>query len=281
MVTRPRPRSLEALGLDAIAAQQPLGYPGGQVSEPGLLHRDELLPLRPLPGPLGRWHVDTPGRRLDDLLAELELAPVAERVPVMAVGSNGSPGQVRHKLTSVGLTATVPMVPVRVTGIAVGVSAHVSVHGYVSASPYPDISRESTLVTSWLDTDQLSAIDASEALNFRRIKVTCDRFPLRLPNGAKLPVAYLYANVHGVLSLDGRSPRPTADQHTLLSELLAASPRLRELLGPDPRSWVERVSADPTTPAEATRLFKAHGWALPQPELLSHQVPFARPADPR
>ncbi len=280
MVTRPRPRSLEALGLDAVAAQQPLSYPGGQVSEPGLLHRGELLPLRPSPGPPGGWHVESTGRQLDDLLTGLELPPVAERVPVMAVGSNGSPGQVRHKLTSVGLTATVPMVPVRVTGIAVGVSAHVSVHGYVSASPYLDGSRESTLVASWLDAEQLTAIDTSESLNFRRIRVTCDRFPLRLANGTPLPVAYLYANVHGVLCLDGRGPHPTADQHTLLTELLAASPELRELLGPDPQTWVERVSANPTTRARATHLFKTHGWTLPQPELLSLQVPFATPETP-
>ncbi|MCQ4045343.1 hypothetical protein ACFOSC_04005 [Streptantibioticus rubrisoli] len=265
-------RSLEALGLDAIAAQQPLRYPGGRVSEPALLHRDKLLPLRPLAGPLGGWQVDGSGRQLDEFLTELDLPPTGKRVPVMAVGSNGSPGQMRHKLTSTGLTATVPMVPVRVTGIAVGVSAHVSVHGYVSASPYLDGARESTLVTSWLDADQLRAIDASEALNFRRVKITCDRFPMRLASGTPLPVAYLYANIHGVLALDGRTPHPTTDQHTLLTELLAASPQLHELLGPTPQSWVQRAAATPQARTQATQLFKSQGWTLPQPELLSHQV---------
>ncbi|MGW7006622.1 hypothetical protein ACWGCW_28335 [Streptomyces sp. NPDC054933] len=269
MVTQPRPRSLEALGLDTIAAQQPLNYPGTPVPEPGLLHRGELLPLRPLPGPVGHWRVDPPGRRLDDLLAELELPPVAERVPVMAVGSNGSPGQLRHKLTSVGLVATVPMMPVRITGIAVGVSAHISVLGYVSASPYLDSGRGSTLVASWLDADQLSAIDASEALNFRRIEVPGDRFPMRLPSGDPLAVAYLYANIHGVLALDGRTPHPTGEQRALLTELLGASDRLRELFGPDPRSWVERAAEDPRARAEGKRVFVEEGWTLPQPELLA------------
>lgn len=90
-----------------------------------------------------------------------------ERAPLLAVGSNASPGQLRHKMAESGIISPIPMVKARVSGVGVGVSAHVSRMGYVSASPFhaPDAVRE--LFVIWLDAEQLAIIDASEGYRCR------------------------------------------------------------------------------------------------------------------
>ena len=93
----PHSRTLEALGLADAPRDQPLLYPGAWPADSGLLDGDQLLPL-------------------DRLVHD-------DRVPVLAVGSNACPGQLRHKMDAFGITSPIPMVKVQVTGIDVGVSA--------------------------------------------------------------------------------------------------------------------------------------------------------------
>jgi len=111
-VAAPDPRTLEALGLAEIPREHPLSYPGAWPEESGLLDGDRLLPLSRL--------------------------VYEDRVPVLAVGSNACPAQLRHKMAQSGVSGTIPLVKARVGGIGVGVSAHVSLMGYVSASPFHD-----------------------------------------------------------------------------------------------------------------------------------------------
>lgn len=133
--------TLEALGLAEAPRDHPLRYPGVWPMDSALLDGDWLLPL-------------------DRLTHE-------DRVPVLAVGSNASPGQLRHKMAEFGITSPIPMVKARVSGVDIGVSAHVSRMGYVSASPFhaPDAVRE--LFVIWLDTEQLAVVDASEGCRCR------------------------------------------------------------------------------------------------------------------
>lgn len=132
----PDPFALEALGLAEAPRDHPLLYPGAWPADSGLLDGDRLLPL-------------------DRLRHE-------DRVPVLAVGSNASPAQLRHKMAEYGITSPIPMVRTRVTGIDIGVSAHVSLLGYVSASPVDAPSAVRELFVTWLDAEQLAVIDASE-----------------------------------------------------------------------------------------------------------------------
>ncbi len=84
--------------------------------------------LRPRPGstadPSGRSVAQD--RPLDSLLQAAGGPPTAARTPVLAVGSNASPAQVRRKMANAGLATQVPITAVRVRGLTVGVSAHVS-----------------------------------------------------------------------------------------------------------------------------------------------------------
>jgi hypothetical protein len=133
-------RTLEALGLADAPRDHPLTCPGAWPTDSGLLDGDLLSPLDRLTFP--------------------------DRTPVLAVGSNACPGQLRHRPRESRTSSPIPMVKARVTGIDVGVSGHVGRMGYVSASPVnaPGVTREFFL---WLDDDRLAAVDATEP-NFDR-----------------------------------------------------------------------------------------------------------------
>ncbi|WP_262701590.1 MULTISPECIES: hypothetical protein [Streptomyces] len=272
-------RTLKSLGFADVPAQQPLTYPGRPITHPTLLTTGELWDLTPTPGPhLGTWTVNprpdddqAPEEPLDAVLRQLGHPPTPHRHPVIAVGSNASPAQLHHKLSRPGHPATVPMVPVDVHGIAVGCSAHIGRYGYVASAPYTAPGARTPLVISWLDAEQLAAVDATEYPNYRRVLLPGSRYPMVMPSGERLGGAYLYVGERGVLMSPDGTERPLpggGDQSALLTRLLAGSPRLRALLGPDPRAWVTRAGADPAVRGTGTRIFQEEGWALPQPDLL-------------
>ena len=266
-------RSLASLGLDDVPARAPLTYPGRPTPGPSLLTGDELLRLDGRPQRLGDWRVtELGGQPLDDVLTDLGQASTGDRHPVIAVGSNASPGQVAHKLTRLGIPAAVPMAPVRVEGIAVGCSGHISPAGYVAATPYVERAAATELVLTWLDSAQLKAVDETEFPDYRRAVLPGDQFPMTLPSGERLSGAYIYFSAHGVLTDPGGAlPRPGGgDQATLLRALLAASPRLGKLVGPDPETWVARAGAERSVREEGTRVFGEEGWVLPQTDFLPY-----------
>ncbi|MEV7344986.1 hypothetical protein [Streptomyces sp. NPDC093544] len=267
-------RSLQALGLDDVPAKQPLTYPGRPTTEPSLLTGGELLHLGVRPLRLGEWYVEEreESQRLDEALAGLGQVGTGRRHPVIAVGSNASPGQVAHKLTRLGIPATVPMVPVGVRGIGVGCSGHISPAGYVAGTPYVDRDASTTLVVTWLDSTQLKAVDDTEFPDYRRAILPGDAFEMTMPSGERLGAAYIYFSAHGVLADPATGdPRPGGgDQSALLAALLADSARLRELLGPDPATWVRRAGADRALRERGTLLFGEEGWVLPQTDFLPY-----------
>ncbi|MFF1302497.1 hypothetical protein [Streptomyces sp. NPDC058307] len=228
--------TLETLGLAEAPRDHPLRYPGAWPADSALLDGDRLVPLPRE----DRWH--------------------EERAPVLAVGSNASPAQLRHKMAEFGITSPIPMVKARVTGVDVGVSAHVSRMGYVSASPFhaPDAVRE--LFVIWLDAEQLTVIDASEGVplahgNYGRAWLPAPEVRVELPGGVTLPGVHSYVNRHGVLHDGTGAPRTHPGQLELLTELLVGSFRLRELFGATPEEFVARARADRHLCAAGTRLF--------------------------
>lgn len=230
----PDAHTLEALGLAGVPRDDPLSYPGVWPSRSGLLDGDRLLPLDRLVHP--------------------------ERTPVLAVGSNASPAQLRRKMALSGIRAPLPMVRARVTGIAVGVSAHVSRMGYVSASPVHVPSAVRELFVTWLDAEQLAVVDASEGVplpggNFRRAWLPDFVVRVELEDGQTLPGVYSYVNRRGVLHNGTGTPRSHPGQRALITELLLAVPRLRELFGVTPEEFVTRARADAALCEAGTLLF--------------------------
>ncbi|MGR6540110.1 hypothetical protein [Streptomyces rochei] len=228
-------RTLRALGLDGVPREEPLLYPGAWPRESGVLHGDRLLPP-------------------DRLTYE-------DRTPVLAIGSNASPGQLRHKMVEFGIESPLPMVRSRVTGLDVGVSAHVSRMGYVSASPVSAPGTVRELFLLWLDAEQLAVIDASEGVpmasgNFDRAWLPAPDVRVEPGDGTVLRGAYAYVNRHGVLRDGTGAPRrhPGA-QRPLITDLLRGSARLRELFGTTPEEFCARARADRRLCERGTRLF--------------------------
>ncbi|MCT9141572.1 hypothetical protein [Streptomyces violarus] len=227
-------RTLRALGLAEAPREHPLLYPGAWPAGSGLLDGDCFLPL-------------------EQLVYE-------DRTPVLAIGSNACPGQLRHKMAEFGIMSPLPMVMARVRGVDAGVSAHVSRMGYMSASPVsaPDTVRD--LFVLWLDDEQLAVIDASEGApvpsgNFNRAWLPAPDVRIDLADGTRLPGAYAYVNRHGVLHDGTGAPRTHPGQRALLTELLSGLPRFRELFGVVPEEFSARARGDRRLCERGTRLF--------------------------
>jgi hypothetical protein len=237
---------------DVDPLRAPLAYPGLPPRPPAvLLVGTDVLAVRPLrAAPPGEWLVmpagpDGPvkhagrGQPLDRVLREEAVAPVGRRTPVLSVGSNASPAQLRRKLDGAGLRTVVPMTAVRAHGLAVGVSAHVSKPGYVPATPVADPAVVSGLWVLWLDADAVLAVDGTEP-NYRRMRVP-SRYPIRLTSGGVVPGCSVYVSRHGCLAGFGGAPRRLIDQATLIAGLLAQVPALTGLAGATPAEWMRRT----------------------------------------
>jgi hypothetical protein len=243
--------------LDPIAA--PLTYPGAAPDGPAVLVTEvSVLDVRPSrTAPLGEWRVrlgDDEGRPLDQVLGEREAVPMASRVPVLAVGSNAAPAQVRRKLAT-----AVPITAVSVNGLSVGVSAHVSTPGYVPATPILDPSAQnSPLWVTWLAPGELVTMDKTEP-NYDRWPVpgSCSVW---LTSGQAVAGCWLYVSRHGHLIGPSGQPRKLIDQAGLISALLAECPGLAELAGTSPREWLSRVR-DKRVRDDVRDLFRAAGIA--------------------
>ncbi|MFG2573990.1 hypothetical protein [Streptomyces sp. NPDC048481] len=228
MDARDEHHTLEALGLADAPRDHPLRYPGVRPSGSGLLDGDRLLPLDRLTHP--------------------------GRTPVVAVGSNASPAQLRHKMAESGVSSPVPMVRARVTGIDVGVSAHISRHGYVSASPVGSPGTVRQLFVIWLDPEQLATMDATEP-NYDRVLLPAPQVRVEQENGEALLGCFAYVNHHGVLHDGSGAPRRHRDQRALIAELLAESAALRGLFGGTPEEFCRRARSDAGLCERGTRLF--------------------------
>jgi hypothetical protein len=270
-------RTLEALGLSEAPREHPLIYPGAWPTESGLLHQNRFLRLKAVENRrLAKWMVEQPpgGFRpgktgdgpvpLNYALMSANQPLVGDRFPVISVGSNACPAQLRHKMEGLGVSSTIPMVKARVTGIGVGVSAYVSPLGYVSASPFhtPGLSRD--LFITWLDAAQLEIVDASEGISdpdgeYDRVLLPPEDFPMALESGELLGGAYLYVHRYGVLRDGSGNPRPHPGEHQLLTELLSESRQLREWFGDTPEEFSSRARGNVQLCEKGTRLFADEG----------------------
>ncbi|MFI7615328.1 hypothetical protein ACIBP6_29275 [Nonomuraea terrae] len=191
--------------------------------------------------------------------------PMPDRHPVIAVGSNASPSQMRRKFVGHAIRPVVPMTLADVAGVAPGVSAHVSRWGYVPAAPVQAPGQVARLFVLWLDERELATLDVTEP-NYRRRRLPAARHPATLESGARLPPCFVYVGRHGCLvDRTGRARRLT-DQHTLIQALLDESAELRRLCGSTPGEFVSSVR-DEATRDTVRRLFPAEGRVQSQPGL--------------
>lgn len=222
---------------DPVAA--PLTYPGAPPSDPAVVvTASGLVGLRPSESQPGDWAA-ADGKTLDEVLAAARAAPMACRSPVLAVGSNASPAQLRRKFRTLP-DAAVPVIQAEVSGLRVGVSAHVSRAGYVPATPVPDQAAASQLFITWLDEAELSMMDATEP-NYTRERLT-DSYVVRMA-GQRVRGCWIYVSARGYLVDAAGRPRELRSQPELIADLLAQFPELASIAGRTPQEWVQRAAS--------------------------------------
>ncbi|MFI7586589.1 hypothetical protein ACIB24_05890 [Spongisporangium articulatum] len=248
-------------------ADAPLTYPGVRPIVSCVLHRRRLLAVHASPGrPVGHWRVGPESASatpvpLDDFLRQAGAAPTARRHPVLAIGSNASPAQLHRKLSRAGCSTTVPILRVEVQGLRVGVSAHISAAGYLPTSPVLEPAADERLHLLLLDADQLEAVDRTEP-NYVRTFAPHTTVGAGLESGEVLGGVHVYAGRHGLLTdEEGLALRP-ADQHRLVSGLLARSVALRAVMGETPEAFVTTAQNRPDARARGTELFRTEGLVM-------------------
>lgn len=200
---------------DVVASREwlALDYPGAMLARSAMLTSTGLSP----------WP-SSPGRALRG------------RSPVLSIGSNATPSVLRRKLLTAGVSPDVLLTPALVLGIGVAHSAHVSLGGYVAATPLHRRGQASRGVLGWFDLEQVEALDTSEP-NYVRSKVDASVYPVSVVDGPTPFRFELYRSVWGVLCPSGHAlaMRP---QRTLL-RLLAEDPTVAAVLPlHDPASLV-------------------------------------------
>ncbi|MFL6053488.1 MAG: hypothetical protein ACJ72W_11300, partial [Actinoallomurus sp.] len=280
-----------------------LTYPGRRPPGSGLLLDGCFLDVRALPAPPclhaagtvdvvprtpaspseavppGHWILDAsavppqvfgrPEIPLDEALRACVRPVMADRRPVLAVGSNASPAQIVRKLAG-RVRVVVPMTCARVSGLTAGVSAHVSRPGYVPAVPVLAPGSTTELFVLWLDVEQLAAVDRTEP-NYHRAWLPAS-VTVSLPGLGPLR-CHLYAGRHGCLVDASGAPIRLAGQPDLLAGLLAASPALARLTGARTAAeFVTRTRSDPGLRDEVRRLWRREGKVLDQPELTAGRI---------
>ena len=267
----PDPRSLTALGLAQDPIAYPLTYPGRLPAESGLLDGDRFLALRERTGTSpGDWTLDT-ATTLDDVLRSRGASVIADRHPVLAVGSNGSPAQLRRKLAG-RASVLLPLTYATVRGLVSGVSAHVSRPGYVPAAPVRVAGVTGRLVVLWPDDAQLSVIDATEP-NYHRLPLP-GTVTVSLDGGVPLAGCRLYAGRHGCLVDRHGRPFRLTGQAELVTGLLADLPELGRLTGArDPGEFAARLRRDAELRERVRVLWRHESRVLEQPELGRNETP--------
>lgn len=102
-----------------------------------------------------------PLRGLNQVLAARQLAPVGDRIPVLAYGSNACPGQLLIKYKQDSRLTDIPVLYGRLTNADVVYSHRITLGGYVPAT----LVRARRNVPSWitlLTGEQLRAMDSTE-----------------------------------------------------------------------------------------------------------------------
>ncbi|GGL41329.1 hypothetical protein H9L10_08335 [Phycicoccus endophyticus] len=212
-------------------SRAPLAYPGTPVPGPRLLVGDCDHTVRPRhtrslaaarSGGCVRCELPLgPGAEtVERTLRRLGAAPLADRTPVLAVGSNAAVAVLRHKLTGRGVGCVVPLLTGVVRHLGVGHTAYVSRGGYLPAAPVHRARARTPVVLQLLDDDQLAAVDATEP-GYVRVELSATDYPLLLGGGLRPTRYHVYAARAGVLGLPGTGRR-LLPQREVLGALAAA-----------------------------------------------------------
>lgn len=112
---------------------------------------------------------------LDVYLTSKGLATMDNRFPVLAIGSNASPAQIRNKFEHQDVSPIIPTLKCSIKGLNVGFESRQVSYGAYAAAPFIDDKKTSHLFVQFLDPDQLSMLDGTEdGYTRQRLVQTCE-----------------------------------------------------------------------------------------------------------
>lgn len=186
--------------------EQPFTYPGTPLSHSGLLVGSWIYRLTAIEAvEPAQWQLDTDGgelgysdTRLNQALADLNTSPMEDRHPIVAIGSNASPGQLLHKYRA-GARPVIPMTTAQITNLDVGYSAHVSRAGYVPYVPRYRVDQHRRFQVLWLDADQRDTLNATEP-NYWPVHLDSQHHRATLESGQTLEGYQVYRGRRGLVT---------------------------------------------------------------------------------
>jgi len=268
--------TLDPYAADNAPRARPLSYPGARPPSSALISEVGLWEITDRNGQRLRWASHHPQRlatcrvalypdesaalhlssttrpHLASVLEEQFAVSPDARVPVLAIGSNAAPAQLRHKFRTNAAPLLIPSIRCRIRDLRVGFSSFVSPLGYVPATLVPEAGAETEVALQLLDEGQLAAVDETERSAYRRVWLDS---PVLLETGEILSGAYAYVSRDGYLG-DAGGPwvmgapgeqQPTGldptrwfPTQTALLERLVAHPELAAAFGRSPEEIVAR-----------------------------------------
>jgi hypothetical protein len=122
------------------------------------------------------------------------------RTPVLAVGSNRAPEQLRRKF---GDAAAVPVTWARLRGFDVVYSAHMAGYGAIPATLHPSPGTVVTVALTWLDEAQLTRMHETEAVGVSYDYGSFRSLEIDVGPGRAAESVGCYITKRGALRLDG------------------------------------------------------------------------------
>lgn len=208
-------------------------------------------------GPLGK----TEGACLDDVLAALDVPPAADRYPVVAVGSNASPGQLAHKFGDAWPAMVIPLTGAQVPFMRVAYSAHINKSGYMPYSPSDDATNASRLIILWLDDGQLQRVNETEP-NYHTATFTGERHRAVLSSGEPLSSYTIYRSRWDLFRISRNAPALAASSQESVFAELGKLDWFRDLVpevDEGPAHAMRALSADPDRRQDVTDRFTEDG----------------------
>ncbi|MDE0808176.1 MAG: hypothetical protein OSB69_02405 [Alphaproteobacteria bacterium] len=124
---------------------------------------------------------------------------LADRTPVLAVGSNQAPEQLRRKF---GDNAVVPVTVAQLADHDVVYSAHMASYGSIPATLAPSPGTLVTVSLTWLTNDQLRRMHETEAVGVNYDYGVAETLAIELGGRPRVPIG-CYVGRRGVFALDG------------------------------------------------------------------------------
>lgn len=193
--------------------------------------------------PFGSYHFGASGREIPTRLDD-------ERVPVLAIGSNGAPSQLARKFAD--CPDGIPVTRALIHDHAVVFSAHFAAYGSLPATLVPHRGSTCWVFVTWLKQAQMTTLHASEGIGERYSYVMLDRSRVIDEVAGPLPAVGVYISRAGAL-LHEQAPIRVAEIPTTGCPLPALTQRgvlhwVNRRLTPlmDYAMFVRRIATDPS-----------------------------------